>query len=101
MYPHERSLVQRLKNRPFRLLGVNTDKDVAKARAVARQKGLTWPSFYDGSDGPIATRWNVSGFPTIYVVDHEGIIRFRRVGAGSLDAVVDPLVEAAERAGRR
>ena len=31
MYPHERSLVERLKDKPFALIGVNSDTDKDEA----------------------------------------------------------------------
>ena len=30
MYPHERSLVKRLENEPFALIGVNSDTDLER-----------------------------------------------------------------------
>ena len=32
MYPHERSLVERMKDKPFALIGVNSDVDKKKLR---------------------------------------------------------------------
>ena len=34
MYPHERSLVKRLANKPFALIGVNSDRDKKKLKEV-------------------------------------------------------------------
>ena len=35
MYPHERSLVEKLKDKPFVILGVNSDKDREKPKKLA------------------------------------------------------------------
>ena len=61
MYPHERSLVKRLANKPFALIGVNSDGDRAKLKTVIQKENITWRSFWDGggTGGPIATAWNV------------------------------------------
>ncbi|WP_406697979.1 TlpA disulfide reductase family protein [Singulisphaera sp. Ch08] len=76
LVPAEKELVERMKGRPFVLIGVNGDGDRAKARAVSANEGLNWRSFWDhGPKGPIATKWNVSRWPTIYVIDAEGKIR--------------------------
>ena len=32
MYPHERSLVKKLKDQPFALIGVNSDRDLEKLK---------------------------------------------------------------------
>ncbi len=95
MVPHEKKLVERLKGRPFALVGVNGDDDRVKARDVARDKGMTWPSFWsgeDGADGPIARAWNVHTWPTIYVLDARGVIRFTGHGDAKLDEWVDELL---------
>src|SRR5262245_55818638 len=101
MYPHERSLVKRLEKKPFALIGVNsdTDRDALKETLVKEQ--ITWPSFWDKStDGPISSAWNVSGWPTIYVLDAKGVIRFRNVRGEAMDKAVDELLAEMEKASR-
>ena len=95
MYPHERSLVKRLAGEPFALIGVNSDKDLEKLQDVLVEENITWRSFWNGPDGtggPISTRWNVHGWPTIYVLDHEGKIRFKNVRGEAMDKAVDQLL---------
>ncbi len=93
MYPHERSLVKRLQDEPFALIGVNSDEDKEKLKERLAEENITWRSFWDRStDGPIATRWNISGWPTIFVLDAEGRIRYRDVRGEALDEAVDALL---------
>ena len=93
MYPHERSLVKRLEGKPFVILGVNSDPK-QKLREVVKKENLTWRSWWDGGDtsGPIATKWNVNGWPTLYLIDHKGVIRQKWVGSPG-DAVLDREIE--------
>ncbi len=79
MYPHERSLVKRLKDEPFALLGINSDRDREKIKQTCKDKKITWRSFWNGgsTNGPISTAWNVRGWPTIYILDDKGVIRFK------------------------
>jgi hypothetical protein len=96
MYPHERSLVQRLKDEPFALIGVNSDKDLEFVRRRVQEEAITWRSFWNGpkgTSGPISARWNVRGWPTIYVLDHKGVIRFKNVRGEAMDRAVDQLLE--------
>ena len=97
MYPHERSLVEKNAGKPFVILGVNSDPK-EKLQQIMENKTVTWRSFWDGGNtrGPIATRWNVSGWPTIYVLDHEGVIRFKGVRGKDLDDAIDTLLKEAE-----
>ena len=94
MYPHERSLVQRLKDKPFALVGVNSDPK-ARLKQVLKKENMTWRSFWDGGDtgGPIASKWNIHGWPTIYVLDHKGVIRFKGPRETALDEAVDSLLK--------
>lgn len=93
MYPHERSLVERLKDQPFALLGVNSDPK-EKLREAIKREGITWRSWWDGPNtgGPIATAWNVGTWPTIYILDHKGIIRDKGVRGEAMDEAVDTLL---------
>ena len=100
MYPHERSLVKDYAERPFAIIGVNSDRDREKLQERIVEESITWRSFWNGgsTSGPISTQWNVSGWPTIYVIDHTGKIRFKNVRGDALDAAIAELVEEAERA---
>ena len=94
MYPHERSLVARLKDEPFTIIGVNSDP-ADDYRAAIERENITWPSFWDGGDtsGPIATKWGVIGWPTIIIIDHNGIIRDKNKRGEAMDEVVDALLK--------
>ncbi|MGQ0614055.1 MAG: TlpA family protein disulfide reductase [Planctomycetaceae bacterium] len=99
MYPHERSLVTRMKDRPFAILGVNSDGSAGTLRAILAENKLPWRNWVDGdTDGPIGRAWNVSAWPTTYLIDHRGVIRGRDLYGEALDRMVDELVLEAERA---
>jgi hypothetical protein len=103
MYPHERSLVKQYEGRPFVIIGVNSDADRETVKKATAQEKLTWRSFWDGgsTDGPIARQWNVSGWPTLYVIDHRGVI-VERVGARPKDKeLIERKVKEAEAAPKK
>ena len=95
MYPHERSLVKRLKDKPFALIGVNSDPDKTRLRERMEEENITWRSFWcgpEGTYGRIPSTWGVRGWPTIYVLDHEGVIRYEGVRNERMDEAVDTLL---------
>jgi len=98
MYPHERSLVKRLADKPFALVGVNSDANKEELKKAMEKENITWRSFWDGgsTNGPIAKKWNVHGWPTIYVLDDKGIIRYKNVRGESMDKAVDTLLKEME-----
>ena len=97
MYPHERSLVKKLADYPFALIGVNSDSDLDQIRETVKEKNITWRSFWNGPEGtggPISKAWNVRGWPTIYVLDEEGVIRYKNVRGAQMDeALMELLAE--------
>ena len=99
LVPHEREIAERFKNKPFALIGVNSDPDKEKLKAGIEKARITWRSFWCGDKGPygeIPTTWNVLGWPTVYLLDHQGIIRAKRlVRDAALDQFLEELVSAA------
>lgn len=96
MVPEERALVQRMQGKPFSLIGVNGDESISNAKRAMERENMTWPSFWNGNEGPkgpIAKAWNVKGWPTIYILDAKGIIRFNGMAAHDLNRCVDELMK--------
>src|SRR5262245_44536026 len=102
MYPHERSLVEDLKDEKFTLLGINSDSTIAKAKSAFEREKIVWPVIFDngGTSGPVASRWGVRGWPTIYVIDANGVIRFQNVRGEKMTEAVKQLLEEAKTAKR-
>jgi thiol-disulfide isomerase/thioredoxin len=96
---HEKELVERFKDHPFVLIGVNGDEKADDAKQAIAKEGIPWRSFVDGKggDGPIAKAWVVAGWPTVYVIDHTGIIRESRLRGKRLDAPLERLIKEAEK----
>jgi peroxiredoxin len=94
MYPHERSLVKKYESKPFAIVGVNSDDSLEKLQKVMKEKNLPWTSFFDGggTGGPIATQWGVRGWPTVYVIDQQGIIRETNARGKRLDEAIEKLL---------
>jgi hypothetical protein len=47
---------------------------------------------------PINTAWNIRKYPTIYVLDPQGVIRAKNVVNKDLDRAVDSLLEETDEA---
>jgi hypothetical protein len=64
---------------------------------------LNYRSFTDTPDGEglgsICSTWNLDGTPTLYVLDHKGVIRYRRLGIPdekAIDEMLTMLLKEAE-----
>ena len=94
MYPHGRSLVEELKDKPFSLIGINSDPK-SKLEEIIEDGTVTWECVWDGGStrGPIATQWAVRGWPTIYILDHKGVIRFKDLRGEEMEHAVLKLLD--------
>ena len=89
------------------MIGVNiTGHDSGKLSAVMEKEKLTWRSFVDPGgigQGAIATQWNVVATPTLYLLDHKGVIRHKWAGSPgekAIDEALGKLIKEAENRGR-
>ncbi|HEY7330323.1 MAG TPA: sigma-70 family RNA polymerase sigma factor [Gemmataceae bacterium] len=130
MIPHERALAERFADKPFVLVGVNGDTlpdkkmkikgedgklynnielrgadgkvwdDSAKVKAAVEKHKISWRSFRNGQF-TIALDWNVRTWPTLFLIDHRGILRGKwkgDPGEKTLDKAIEDLVRLAENA---
>ncbi len=95
MFPDERSLVKRLAGKQFALIGVNSDTDQEMIKQRLKKNEINWRSFWNGTkgpSGPISKAWKVRSWPTIYVLDEDGVIRYKGVKGKAMDDAVDTLL---------
>ena len=94
MYPHERSLVTRLANKPFAVLGINSDSDRDALKKTLVEERITWRNWWDEGriDGPIHTQWQILERPAIHLLDGEGVIRYKNIGPENVDAAIEGLL---------
>ena len=100
MLPHEKALVKRLQDKPFALLGINNDGPAAEVLAKFQREGITWRNAIEPDKDSLASRWNVSGYPNLYLVDAQGVIRYHWLGSPGdevLDQRIDELVAEAQK----
>jgi RNA polymerase sigma factor (sigma-70 family) len=89
-----RRLVEQMQGKSFVLLGIHADDPTEKAKAAAEKYEMSWPSFQDARQGPISTNYNINSWPTVYVLDRKGVIRYRNLYHRSeIAAAVDKLLE--------
>ncbi|HEX4414251.1 MAG TPA: TlpA disulfide reductase family protein [Lacipirellulaceae bacterium] len=99
MVPDERELNEKFKNRPFTLLGIcgDSNRDQAK-KTIAREK-IIWPCLFDGGqEGPVARAYNVSKWPTFYLIDPTGRIVDKDM---NLDHLADIVANQLDKSGKK
>jgi len=82
-------LHRKLAGTDFRLVSVSIDKDDSTVvRRFARQLGLTFEILHDRS-GAIQQRYQTTGVPESFVIDRDGSIVKKVIGAAEWDAPVN------------
>jgi peroxiredoxin len=77
---------------------VNTNQyDVKKLKEVMDKEKLNWRSYAD--TGKITKQFNLVGTPTLYIIDHKGVIRHKWLGGPGekvIDAAIEKLLKEAQ-----
>jgi len=96
MLQYERSLVEKWKGEPFALVGVNTDPPETLSKLV-KDGTVTWRNFRDEKvGGEISGKWDIVGWPTVYLLDHKGVIRHVGLHGEDLDQALTKLIKEAQ-----
>ena len=93
MIPHQRELVERLKGRPFKLVGVSADDEKETLIRFLRKEKMPWTHMWSGATGGFIDQYQIGSYPTIYVLDAEGTIRFKHVRNEEMDRAVETLLK--------
>jgi len=99
MIPHERELVEKLKDKPFTLLSVSADDEKATVTEFIGTDKMPWAHWWDGPKGSVCKMFRIRSYPTLFLIDAKGVVRKKWVGSPGnevIDKAVDELVAEAE-----
>ncbi len=85
LYGQLRELMTLYADKPFSVVTIMADDRISTVEKAVHSGEMTWPVIWDGADGPIASAWDVSGYPTIYLIDPDGFIRSEGLRDDPLD----------------
>lgn len=92
MIPHEREMVKKLKDKPFALISISADEKKATLESFLDKESMPWTHWWNGAKGGIIKAWNVQFYPTIYVLDAKGVIRYKHIRNKELEEAVEKLL---------
>lgn len=93
-YPYQREMLERYKGENVVLLGVNSDDELETAREAKEREQLHYRTWWDGgTDGPISNAWDVWKWPSTFILDEDGVIRFLDRRMEGMSEAVDQLLE--------
>ncbi len=94
MFGEHREMVEKYKDKPFALIGMNVDEleadDLAKQ---LKEKNVTWRNANLGSSAhKVLEAYNVQGFPTLVIIDKKGNVVDTDAFGKDVDKIVDGLL---------
>ena len=96
MIPHEREMVERLKGQPFGLAGISADEKKETLTDFLAKEKMPWTHWWNGSQGGVLEEWDVWYYPTIYILDVQGVIRHKDLRGEELEKAVNSLLQEAK-----
>jgi thiol-disulfide isomerase/thioredoxin len=75
--PQIKEVADHYRDKPVAVLGMNTDQEAADAQFVADQLKLNYPTLKAAG---LPEKYGIQGFPTLIVIDPDGVVRERHVG---------------------
>ncbi len=96
MIPHEREMVTRLKDKPFALVSISFDAEKKTLADFLAKKPMPWNHWWNGAEGKLMDTLNIQHYPTIFVLDPQGVIRYKEIRGEELEKAVNTLLEEAK-----
>jgi thiol-disulfide isomerase/thioredoxin len=72
--PHVKAAYEKLHSKGFEIVGISLDSDKGRLEAFVKEKGMTWPQFFDGKGwkNEISTKFGIHSIPAMWLVDKKG-----------------------------
>jgi thiol-disulfide isomerase/thioredoxin len=96
MIPHEREMVTRLKDKPFVLVSISFDAEKKTLTDYLAKQPMPWNHWWNGAEGKLKDTLNIQHYPTIFVLDPQGVIRHKEIRGEELEKAVNTLLEEAK-----
>ena len=90
--PARAQMVAKLKGKPFAFVSISADNEKKDLEDFLAKEPMPWTHWWDGADAAIVKQWNIRFFPSIFVIDAKGVIRYKHVRGEELEKAVDTLV---------
>jgi peroxiredoxin/predicted negative regulator of RcsB-dependent stress response len=93
--PNVKRLYEQYHERGFEIIGVSLDDKELNFKGYLESEKIPWPQIFDGKgwNSEIGQLYAVSAIPATYILDRDGIIRFKNVRGTELEQAVMGLVE--------
>ena len=73
----------------FEIVGISLDQDKGKLEAFVKERGMTWPQYFDGQGwgNAISTQYGIRSIPAMWLLDKKGMVVTTNARSGLADQV--------------
>ena len=89
--PNVKQTYEKYKGQKFQIIGISLDRSRKPLEAMIENDGLSWVHYWD-QNGNIANQYKVTGIPSMFLLDGQGIIRKVGLRGHALGSAVAELV---------
>jgi thiol-disulfide isomerase/thioredoxin len=95
-FPNVKKIYGDNHDKGFDIVGIDLDDDRGKFDSFIKDKGVTWPQFYDGQGwtNKLVVKYGVSGIPATFLLDKNGVILAKNLRGQELADAVKTAVSA-------
>lgn len=84
-------MVEKLKGKNFALISISGDDKKKPSPHSSKKKKMPWTHWFAERKG-ILKDWSVKYYPTMYIIDHKGVIRAKDLRGEALEKKVEELL---------
>ncbi|MEO2045099.1 MAG: TlpA disulfide reductase family protein [Pirellulales bacterium] len=92
MIPHEVEMAKRFQDKPFAILSVSCDRDQETLKTFLEETEMPWEHWWVSAESEFKKTLNISSFPTVYVLDGNGVIRHKNIKDEQLEKAIEALL---------
>jgi thiol-disulfide isomerase/thioredoxin len=74
--PHLKSTYVNYRDQGLEVVGINFDEDRAALDSVIKSKEMPWPQYFEGRENSLGRRYGISHYPSAWLVDKAGNVRY-------------------------
>jgi thiol-disulfide isomerase/thioredoxin len=74
--PHVVEAYKKLHDKGFEIVGISLDQNKEKLLAFTKEKGVTWPQYFDGKgwQNEISSKFGIDSIPAMWLIDKQGML---------------------------
>lgn len=78
--PNVRATYARWHASGFEIIGVSFDSDKDALEELVKQEKMVWPQYFEGRHNAIGDQFHIEHYPSMWLVDKQGVIRYISAG---------------------